>query len=176
MYSLPMEEDHLDAVIAARNEVSDLVKIKQEQRAALDAEIASLTTEMEGLNLYIARRGVQTAIAPLDEVARWREMPRTDAIVEALHTMDTPCSPKEISDHLRFMGRADDPAGVSRALNRLKERHRVISQGRGLWVPSDTSGQDTSPDWDHEPPIAEERSTDQEGGSDVAARREGATM
>lgn len=168
-------EGQLKAIIAALDEVFDLVKVKQAQRDALDAEIASLTTEMEGLNLYITRHGLHAGTAPPDEAVRWRVMPRTDAIIEVLHTMDAPGSPREISDRLRRMGRDDDPADVSRALNRLKERHRVVSQGRGLWAPSDTSGQDTPPD--HEPLVAEERPNDQEEvDGDAATRTEGATM
>lgn len=128
-------EGHLEAVIAARDEVSALIKAKQAQRAALEAEILRLTTEAEGLNLYITRHGVQVITVPPEKMARWRAMPRTDAIIEALQEMNSPGSPKEISEWLRSTGREDDPADVSRALNRLKEQHRVESQGHGLWAP-----------------------------------------
>lgn len=92
--------------------------------------------------------------------------------------MNGPGSPKGISDHLRRMGRDDDPADVSRALNRLKDQNRVISQGRGLWAPPDTSGQDTPPDRDHEPLAAQQERPDEEEvvSSDTAARTDGAIM
>lgn len=176
-------EGRLEGVIAARDEVSKIVQDRQErraaldaERAALDAEIASLTTEMEGLNLYIARHGVKVTTASPDEAVRWHGLPRTDAIVEALHTMNQPASPKEISDQLRRMGRKDDPADVSRALNRLKDQNRAVSPERGLWAPPDTSGQDMTPHRDHES-LAEKRPDEEEGmGSDAATRVEGALM
>lgn len=148
--TVPLMEGHLDAVIEARDEVSALIRAKQAERAALDDEIASLTTEVEGLNLYIRRHGVPVMTVSPDEAAQWREMTRTGAIITVLQEMKRPGSPKEISEWLRNTGREDDPADISRALNRLKEQHRVISQGRGLWAPSDTPGQDaeasTEPD------------------------------
>ena len=133
---------HLDTMIAARDEVSALIKAKQAERAALDAEIISLTTEMQGLNLYIRRHGVPVITVSPDEEARWRAMTRTDAIIKVLQEMSRPGSPKEISEWLHNTGREDDPADISRALNRLKEQRRVESQGRGLWSPSEAPEQD----------------------------------
>lgn len=140
-------EGHLDAVIAARAEVSALLEAKQEQRAALDAEladlateIADLATEVEVFSRYIARHNAAIVAAPSTEADRWRDMARTDAIMAALHTMNAPGSPSEISDHLRSMGRTDNPAEVSRALNRLKEQSRAMAVVRGLWAPVERTG------------------------------------
>lgn len=155
-------EGHLDTMIAARDEVSALIKTKQAERAALDAEIISLTTEMQGLNLYIRRHGVPVITVSPDEEARWRAMTRTDAIIKVLQEMSRPGSPKEISEWLHNTGRADDPADISRALNRLKEQHRVVSQGRGLWAPSDTPGQDAEASTEPDPGDVEHGLSDDE--------------
>jgi Fe2+ or Zn2+ uptake regulation protein len=156
-------EGHLEAVIAARDEVSALLKAKHAQCVALEAEILALTTEVEGLNLYIARHGVPVSTVPPEKMARWRAMPRTDAIIEALQEMNSPGSPKEISEWLRSTGREDDPTDVSRALNRLKEQHRVESHGHGLWAPVEGTV-------DQRPRQEETSATSESSDTDVAGR------
>lgn len=136
--------EHLEAIIAARDEAMSLVRLKQGQRAALDAEIARLTAEVEGFNFYIARHGADDLAVPessYEEAERWRSMSRVQAVGEALRLMGRPASPGEIAVRLQRYGRNDDARSVSRALDRLLQRGSVKSEGRGQWVLKGVSSQ-----------------------------------
>ncbi|MGH3599940.1 MAG: hypothetical protein ACRDRO_23495 [Pseudonocardiaceae bacterium] len=124
-------------MIAGRDELCELIKGKLAERTALDVEIKKLNSEREALDLYLIRHGVHMTIVSPDEAVLWRVMNRPKAVVAVLCARNAPGSPQEISEHLHRMGRADEPAQVSRALDRLKKQHRVRSAGRGLWAPVD---------------------------------------
>ncbi len=115
----------------------------QREAEASEQMIRRLQAELQGLDLAIGRyEEPQTEMRPwldisdkFQEVTRWRDMYRTDAIVEVMRRHGVAAGPAEIARWLAETGREDDtPVLVSASLDHLKHQKRVTALGRGQWV------------------------------------------
>lgn len=138
--------DLRDALEDVRRRVDE----RQEQRARIDAELASLLQEEQGLNLAVKRHNLsevddpETSNPEPHQSAEWQGLPRTSAIEQVLAESPRPLSPAQIATALREHGRSDPAHHVSSALAHLSGRNRVTSVARGQWtLPSQAAGSDS---------------------------------
>ena len=128
-----MAIDLRNALEVARTEREDVLA----RLHTAEAEVASLDTEIKGLELALARHnGGPTPVGPDPvEIRKWKKMARTDAITRIMEEKGEPMSPREITDALLSVGRTDQRNPVAAALQYLKREQRIHWIGRGQWIP-----------------------------------------
>lgn len=145
-YNEFMTDDRYEAVLGVaddlRREIGDLRK----RRKQIEEELADRENELRGVNAWLERHapdddpdsppGDSGAIPPDARHRYWRELQRTDAVLEALAILNQPSSPTEIQELLHDVGRDDEYNVVSAALAYLKKKGHVESRGRAAWVVS----------------------------------------
>lgn len=139
-----MTEDRYEAVLGVaddlRREITDLRKRRKE----IEEELADRENELRGVNAWLERHspeedsdplaGDSGTIPPDARDRYWRDLQRTDAVMEALAILNKPSSPTEIQELLHDVGRDDEYNVVSAALAYLKKKGYVESRGRGAWA------------------------------------------
>src|ERR1700728_1293739 len=123
---------HSDAVIQALDEAIERAEAAQ----------ADLETELLGLRMARDRRLTdigqlmnQALASYSTDIAEWRSLSRTDAVLRALSEADTKSMHrKQLTEKLIALGRKDDTIeAVSAALAYLARNDRVTALGQGWW-------------------------------------------
>jgi len=117
----------------------DAIRRAEDDRARLDVEIEGLRMALDRLRRTASSEGpaTPTSVEVLtDEVAAWRGLTRTDAVLRALTEAGGRMHRKAITDALAAAGRAGDSIeAVSAALAYLSrgDEPRVENVGAGVW-------------------------------------------
>ena len=121
-----------------------LVRALDEALTRAEKADAELHVEIMGLRYARDRRlrelGIQDTSRRAhsvvsSQVAEWRELPRTEAVVRMLRIAGGQLHRKELTDRLNAVGRDDSIEAVSAALAYLarEPNARVAAMGRGMW-------------------------------------------
>ena len=98
-------------------------------RAEKELEVAEAVAELRGIDAQLA--SLRTGVTAKGNLI---SLPRTDAILQVLHSAGAMLSPTEIMSHLNSAGRDDDRRSVTATLNYLLNQDLVLRPAKGLYL------------------------------------------